>query len=277
MNIGKVVPMKPESLKALLKKIPFILLMYMAAGAFFRWYQLQNELNLHGDGSLEPGAYMHKVLLLLTITFFVGFAFVVFGLKRIPSHKDSFSKGYLPLLPQICAGILLIAGNVLQLLRAPEDIYAYTAISAAMIRYLPYMGILAGLCIIAFAILTYLEKTPTPVLYMLASIYLVIRLIVCFQDWNMDPSVHDYGYKLMVAITSMLGCYQIAGFSFGKGKRRITVFWCLCAAFFCSVSLSDFFGKTPDLLINIALLVLTLTQGLQLLYAPDPVEEVPAE
>lgn len=263
--------MKPEATKAILKKIPQVLLVYILGGAFCRWYQLKNELL--PDGSLTQGAFMHRVLFLLPITFIVGFAFILYGLKKITTHKDGFSKHMFPFVVQVCAGTLLAAGNVMQAFAEPDTTYAYTAVSVAMIKYLPYLGILAGLCIVAFALLTYMEKTPTPVLYMLASIYLVVRLIVYFQEWNTDPSVHDYAYQLLAFITTMLGCFQIAGFSFGKGKRRITIFWCLCAAFFCAISVSDYLGNTSDLLINLSLLVLTLTLGLQLLYAPDPVEE----
>ncbi len=279
--------MKPETTKAYLKKIPLLLLMYMVGGAFIRWYQIQNELL--PDGSLVDGAFAHRVLLILPITFALGFGIVLYGLKNITTHGEGFSKHVLPLLTQILAGTLLIAGNVMQLLSDSVPVYAYTEVSVAMTEYLPYLGILAGICMVIFAVLTYVDKTPSPILYMLASVYLVVRLIVCFQEWNMDPSVHDYAYKLLAAITTMLGCFQIGGFSFGKGKRRITVFWCLCAAYFCAVSTADFFhgsffqadptgdflNASSALLINISLLILTLTQGLVLLYAPDPVEDTP--
>ena len=38
--------MKSDTFKALMKKLPILLLLYMAAGAFCRWYQLENELLL---------------------------------------------------------------------------------------------------------------------------------------------------------------------------------------------------------------------------------------
>ena len=262
--------MKSESLKAMLKKIPFVLFMYMAGGAFCRWYQLQNELLF--DGSLVEGASMHKVLLLLTTTFFVGFAFVSYSLKPLSHHKDGFSMGTPAFLIQICTGILLTVGSAMALYDPQETIVSITVVSTALTEYLPYLGLLSGLLVIVFAVITYAGRTPSPLLYMLTSIYLVVRLIVYFQNWNMDPSSHDYAYKLLAAITSMLACFHISGFSFGKGKRRISVFWCLCAAFFSAVSLPDYWENTPNLLVNAALLLLTLTHGLQLLFAPDPEE-----
>lgn len=263
--------MKNETVKALVKKVPFLLLLYIFGGCFCRWYQLKNELLF--DGSLAEGAFMQRVLPLLTLTFLVGFAFILYGLKNNPSHKDCFSRHPIPVMLQILAGGILAAGNTLQLIVGREPASIYTQISIALTKFVPYLGLIAGLCIILFALLTLWGKNPSPLLYMLVSIYLVVQLIVCFQEWNMDPSIHDYAYKLLAAITCMLGCFQIAGLCFRKGNRRITIFWNLCAMFFCSVSLPDYVGDTSELLINISLLVLTLTQGIQLLYAPDPKEE----
>lgn len=262
--------MKPTLIKSILKKFPYILLFYMAAGIFCRWYQLKYELNLQGDGSLVEGAFMHTVLLLMTITFMVGLAVLIFKLENISDRKDCFFKDPRTLSLQIGSGGLLVFGCVLQLFVGTEPISEYSAVAAAMTQYLPYLGILAGICIALFAVLISRDASTTPILYMLASLYLVVRLIVFFQEWNMDPSAHDYAYQLLAAITTMLGCFQIAGFCFGKGKRRITIFWCLCATFFCAVSIPDSQNNLADLLINIAMLILTATQGFQLLYAPQP-------
>ncbi len=267
--------MKPETIKALLKKVPLILLMYLCAGCFCRWYQLHNELMY--DGSLVDGAFMHRVLFLLTLTFVVGFAGLVYGLKNISSHKDGFPKNTLFVLIQICAGTLLTVGSAVQLNTEPEIPIFYTPTVIAITRFLPYAGILAGVLVIAFALCAYLNKTPSPLLYMLLCLYMAVRLIVLIQSWNVDPSVHDYVYKLLAAIAGMLAYFQIAGFGLGKGKRRITVFWCLCSVFFCAVSIPDYFENNADLLINVSLLLLSLTHGLQLLYAPDPKEEAPME
>lgn len=282
--------MNSQSLKAMLKKIPMVLLVYFFGGAFCRGYQLSRELLL--DGGLVEGAYMHRVLLILAITFCGGFAFLSTGLQKITTHKEGFSTGSLPALIQIIAGVLLIAGNALELLFPGDPFPTYTAVSDAMIRYLPWLGIVGGALVIVFALQCGSGKTPSPALYMLTSLYLVVRLIVCFQEWNMDPSAHDYAYKLLAAICAMLGCFHVGGFAFGKGKRRLTVFWCLCAAFFAAVSMPDYFITSTHitfselsqssvefsgLLVNIALMALTLTHGLQLLFAPDPVESTPTE
>ncbi|MBR6825783.1 MAG: hypothetical protein IKM59_04465 [Oscillospiraceae bacterium] len=258
--------MRKESFKALAKTIPMLLLMYMLAGGFFRWYQLKNELLY--DGSLIEGAFIHRVLPLLSLTLAVGFGFILWGLDKLTTHRECFSRKAPAIGGQILAGCLLIGGNLAELILGQEPVSLYTKVSLALTQSVPYLGLVAGVCVILFALRSMKGAIPSPGLYMLVSVYLVVRLIVCFQAWNMDPSIHDYAYKLLAAIASMLGVFQIAGFGFGKGKRRMTAFLCLCGAFFCAVSVPDCFGKLPELLTNLALLILVLTHGMQLLFPP---------
>ena len=101
--------MKNATFQAMKKKIPLLLLMYFLGGAFFRWYQLKNEILF--DGSLAEGAFMYRALPLLALTFFVGFSFVIYGLKNIPEHRNCFScKPIFTMLQFVAAG-LLIFGN----------------------------------------------------------------------------------------------------------------------------------------------------------------------
>ena len=111
---------------------------------------------------------------------------------------------------------------------------------------------------------------------MAVSVYLILRLIVHFQAWNTDPSVHDYCFKLLASICCMLGAFQLAGFSFEKGHRRITVFWTLCAVVFSCVSLPDAYlnGTADELLINVSLMFIMAVSGVQLLLCKEP-KEVP--
>lgn len=263
--------MKIQLTNVILKKIPFALLIFLFGGFFCRYLQLKNELLY--DGSLAQGAIMHRVLLLLTVLFFIGFGVLVYGLKKLKTHKACFFPGVLPALPQFLAGFGIIAGSVLKLQEEPYMFAPLTKVSATLVNALPYLGIVAAICILCFALWNMRSKTPSPILYMLVSVYLVVRLIVCFQEWNTDPSIHDYAYELLAAICCMLGCFQISGFGFNKGKRRITTFWCMCAVFFCSISAADVLKNLPELLINLSLLLLTLTHGLQLLFAKEDAEE----
>lgn len=276
--------MKAKLAKLLPKILPIFLGVYMLVGAFCRWYQLRYELLY--DGGLTSGAFMHTILLFLTVTFLLGIGFLLYGPKGFSTHTECFPKHLIFLVTQIVSGAIMLIGSYIQLQAHQEPVGTYTAVSVALTTYLPYLGLISGAMIVAFAIMSFIGKTPTAILYMIVSLFLVVRLIVYFQTWNMDPSVHDYIYKLLAAICAMLGCFQIAGFSLGKGKRRLTAFWCLSAVFFTAVSLPDYLSFTytdssvsdmlvniADLLINSSLLILSLTHGIQLLSAPAVSDE----
>ena len=117
------------------------------------------------------------------------------------------------------------------------------------------------------------EKAPSPLLYMIISLYLVLRLLICFQEWNTDPSVHHYGYQLLAIICSMLGCFQLAGFGFDKGRRRISLFYTIGAVLFCAITVADTLDNVSDALINGAFLLSMGTSAVRLLFAEEPTEE----
>lgn len=266
--------MKENLKEQILKKLPFLFPIYVFAGLFFRCYQLKNELLF--DGSLVEGAYMHRVLIALSLIVPLAFALSCWTLKKLRCHSSCFTDNGVWVSLQIIAGVGLIGSNLLQFGQELPPFFMVTRMSTLLVESLPWLGIAAGLCVIAFAILCKCHRTPSPLLYMLVSIYLVVRLIVRFQNWNTDPSIHDYAYELLAAICTMLGCFQVAGFGFNKGKRAITAFWCSCAVFFTGISLADALEDLPELCALLSLLILSFTMAIQLLYAREDIEE-PAE
>ena len=102
---------------------------------------------------------------------------------------------------------------------------------------------------------------------MCVSLYFAVRLIVRFQTWNTDPSIHDYCYALLANIFVMLATFHVAGFSFDKGKRRMTLFCLMCSIMFGAITVADaiYDGNWGDLLIHASILIAGFAHGLQLL------------
>ena len=265
--------MKSYLPKDFLRKLLLFLPLYMVGGYFFRNYQLQKELLY--DGSLISGAFAHKILLVLAVSFAVAYACIFFFTKPQKTFQNCFSRCALSCGAQLLAGLGLIVGNLLSTQSADSFSSVYSRVSFFLSNSLPYWGVLAGMCILIFAVRSYKEQKPSPVLYMFVSLYLVIRLIVHFQAWNTDPSIHDYAYTLLFAISSMLGCFQVAGFCFDKGGRRVTGFWCVCSVFFGAVSAPDVMGDTSAMLVHVALVLLTLVMTLEMVFAKEEEEGFP--
>lgn len=262
----------------------FILLLTAAAaiaGAFIRYRQLQTELL--NDGSLAQGSYLHIILILITVVLIVGLICLLLPLSKQESWEQVFSTHPIPNALIIISAAGIAIGNALlwmsgSMNKVPVMTQA-PQIAAFLSKLLLPLGLLSAICIAVFAVMCVLKKKPSPLFYMIASIYLVLRLIVRFQAWNTDPSIHDYCFKLLAAICCMLGVFQLGGFSFDKGRRRITIFWTLCAVVFCCISLPDAYlsGATDDLIINASLLLLMAVSGVQLLLCKEiPPEEAEA-
>ncbi len=254
------------------KKTLYALLPLSAFCFLLRYLQRKNELL--ADGSLADGAYLHYILLVLCGIAVIGSAVLLFSAAKYTSWEQFYNHKVMTVILFGAAGMLLIA-NVLFWISGTTPASVYSAASPYVSDFLnklsPPLSILAAACIGLFAYCCYLGRKPSPLFYMCVSLYLVVRLIVCFQAWNTDPSIHDYCFALLANICTMLATFHLAGFSFGKGKRRITLFWTLCAFLFTVITLADalYDGDLGELLIHSALILLTGVNGIQLLLSTE--------
>lgn len=258
---------------------PILILTLLAAvaGFFLRRSQLAATLP---DGA--PGNRAHIYLLILSVAVAVVLAVLLFPLTRQRSWKSVFA--YKPAfhLLLLAAAVALLVGNLLLwiigLPELPVEALTAPAISRALGKILAPFGVLSALCIALFALRGLYGKRPSALFYIAATLYLVVRLILSFQRWNTDPWIHDYCYELMAYLCCTLAVVQLAGFCFDAGKRRITLFWCLMGTVFSTMTVADHLhsGSVVENLINIALLLILLTGGLQLLFCdlrPEPTEK----
>ena len=258
----------------------FLAALYSAVGVFVLRY-LMRMWELLPNGSLTEDAVIYKVLPIVCLLYAVG-SVVIF--LRIERHTQwgQLSKNPVPTILLFSASAFLCVGNLLLWLNgeAPASIYVASAPGFAefLTKLLPPLGILAAICMGMFAYRCYEKKKPSALLYMCVSLYLAVRLIVCFQAWNTDPSIHDYCYALLANISAMLAIFHIAGFSFDKGKRRITLFFLMCTIIFCAITLADaiYDHALGEFFIHIALLVAAFANGTQLLQSTQKTESEPS-
>jgi len=251
------------------------------AGFLIRRRQLLTELL--PDGSLAEGSSLHILLAVLSGVFFVGLVAFLYPLPKKESWRQVFPAAVVPNLLLLVSAVGLVAGNVI-LWRSGDAAAANVVtqspeVSRALAALLPPLGVVSALCFVIFAILRMAGKKPSPLLFMIASLYLIIRLIVCFQVWNTDPSIHDYAFQLLAAICCMLGCFQLAGFSFDRGHSRMSLFWTLSATAFCAYTAADTLhaGALSNVLINASFLLAMATCSACLLLTDAPLPEPEAE
>lgn len=60
-----------------------------------------------------------------------------------------------------------------------------------------------------------------------------------YQTWAQDPTVERYLFSLLAIMLSMIGCYCLPGFAFGKGQVKLTLISSLLAVSFGVMVLGD--------------------------------------
>ncbi len=228
--------------------------------AILRWVQLSNDIK--SNGAVLPGRYLYLVIAVLSVAVLAALAVLIRPLRRQTRWEEIFSGGKLPNILHIASAVCFVIGGVMlyyaSLPKTEDEALALTQLQKTMNLLIPLLGVVCAVTLVAFARKCLRHEKPSPLLYMIVSVYLIVRLIVNFQKWSTDPSLNDFVYHLFAAISCML-----------KGKRRITLFWSLCAVYFSAISIVDCLcGRANDAGIQVALLLTMAASSLQLLCNP---------
>lgn len=199
------------------------------AGALMRWYLSGSVLD--ADGLLPAGNHFP---LIMGIVLALGLAVVAILARRLEPRPE-FARNF-------CA--------------APNwFLYgAFTAVAIAItcglqlkdaggtMRTLAYVfGVLGGASLVAYAALQAKGHKPAFLLLLPLCVFLALNLIGDYQQWSADPMLLDYCFVLLADAACLLAVFNVGGFSFDRGKRRMTVFWCCCGIVFSLVSVVDSF------------------------------------
>lgn len=251
-------------------QVPTLILCVLAAvlGFFLRLNQLR--LEMRADGTVAWGGAYSIALAVACVIFAAALICLLLPLSKQPTDCAVFSGKPLANGLLLLAAALLAAGNILNW--SNLVLPTLSAGAGALAVLLPLLGVAAAGCLAAFAILRLRGRSVSPLLYMCVSLYLALRLILSFQGWNSDPAVQDYCYAMLAIICAMLAIFQLAGFGFGRGKRRITLFWALCAWLFCVIDMADGFFSMDlqELCIHGAMLMTVGVHGVSLLFTRKP-------
>ncbi len=270
------------------KKILPAALALLGGGAGFALRKWQLATGFEPDTALAiPGAPAATVLMVFSACMVLLFLLLCRREKGRLSWETAFAAGEQNTLAAtaliLSAMLLLVSGGLEIMEYTVNGASAYageTAFAKVASRILPPLRIalcLGSLPCVFFWSRAILQKrggdqslsTLEPcVLY-------CVWLISAYQSRAADPVVQDYLYEVFAIVTALLGLYFIAGFSFGNGKPRQAVFFCLSGIYFSLVTLADRHG-TADLFRHL-FAVLYLTAHVLLILNHPPVEEAPAE
>lgn len=101
-------------------------------------------------------------------------------------------------------------------------------------------GILGLFSAVALAFLGYCRLRgirPSLLFSMVICVFLIVRLICCYQLWSSDPQLQDYIFPLLANIGATIACYYSAAFSDEDGNRKWHTLFHLAAGYCALVSL----------------------------------------
>ena len=196
-------------------------------GLILRRWQLNTAFD--SDGLVVSGAVSTWVLGIFCALVTLLLALICCRLSRRSEYTASFSSGQPELVISLIAAALWLAGSGAALMAQPSG--ANLVVS--------FLGILSAFCVGATAVLRFRGTVPPVAIHAAPCIYAVVKLIVDFKQWSVDPAVLDYCYELFAAISLMCALYHLGGFCFDRGQRRLSVFWCLMCVVFSAVALAS--------------------------------------
>ena len=260
---------------------PLLALFLGVCGAFSYWSLMLGS----GDGLPAPGAPAGIALIVLCMAAVALFLFLALKSKGMQG-------GALYTMPcTIRAGLLLgcAAGllfSAMLHLKTVMDVYEAGGSLLSCILELALV-ILAIPTMVSAAFLAKDAKlgggrSHDSLTVLFPVLYGWFWLIDIYRRHSADPILWDYLYLMMAAIFLLLASHGRAGFSFGDGKPRFTVFTCLCAIFFAPISLISYFDL-PTLFTTVGLTLYTaatltaLLRDLPMPEFPDPEAESDSE
>lgn len=124
------------------------------------------------------------------------------------------------------ASILVAAGIAITVLTDlnPRDRLALTR---------TVLGLLSAAALVTIGVGRAADKRPKFYLYGALCLFYAIHMICRYKVWSGNPQVADYCFSLLACACLTISAYQRAAFCAGVGHRRVHLFFCLMAGFFC--------------------------------------------
>jgi len=199
-------------------RVPALLVTVAAALAAYllRRHQLLQQLDRTGKIMAEAGK---GPLTWVCVGFAVAAAVYCFFLQK----SDRMTAGDpISTVLTLTAAFLMALGNA-------ANWASHTAVALG--------GIVTAVCWVVVALQRQQNMRPSAAAFMIPALFYALQVVVEFRDWSRDPLILDYCFALFALLFAMCASFHLGGFSFGRGSRRLTAFYCLCGIVFSAAAL----------------------------------------
>ena len=101
------------------------------------------------------------------------------------------------------------------------------------------LGLGSTIALILLGLYRWKGTRPTPVFSIILCVFLILRLISCYQLWSPNPQMEEYLFPLFANVFALLSCYYDATFTDSAGNRARHTFFHLFAVYCAIVSLPE--------------------------------------
>lgn len=207
-----------------------LLLPAAALGAVVRFFFLSLALDAQG----LPMQDHPTVPLLIAVSVLFSLLFLILAQKSPVREKTYGIWGQpRPSVPAIVGGAMVLLGATGELLYSGEATTGNCILCA--------LGVVSGLCLILSHLSRVTGNRKNPPVELFPVVYLVVKLIINFKSWSVDPVILDYFPMLMALIFSLLSLYCAAGFLFDAGQPRKTLCFSSLCVFYSAMAAVDGF------------------------------------
>ena len=190
----------------------------------------------------QPATYAMWAVAVVTALVFIGLSL---GKHRTfeKCYTSAFRTTSMIQLSGVMAGavLLLAAGffNVEAFVSAPVDLFTGVR-TVSIVRPILGVACLAAAAGVWFTVQKMKSgQQVKSVCVLLPGLVGCLWVMANYQSWAQDPVMEQYVFSLLAVMLSMVACYFLPGFAFGKGQVKGTLITCLLGASFCIMVLGD--------------------------------------
>lgn len=229
-----------------------------------------------GEAGLDPrGLYKveHPAWILLCLVSLGVVAFVWF-LTRDPGdnsrHGDNFPKSVVGAVAYWLLAAVLAYNGVFDFLGAGEWLERIVALAS----------MLTAICLAVAGVERFSGNQPVFFVHMVPCVFFALRLFLLGRELGTDPEICGFFFRFMASLALVPAFYWLWAFDVDQGNRRNSLFFSLCAVYFCLVTTVEVLeGWAMYLLCGACLLANLCRQRYLPAVAEDAevVEELPVE